>query len=144
MKRKEFLRTCGYGCLGVAALPLMLESCSTSRYVPGVVEGNRISVPLYTFDAAQKSGQSEFVVVENGRLQYPLLVVKENALQYRALVMKCTHRGTELQLFGDRLECPSHGSLFNTSGEAQNGPATESLQVLAVSIEGELLKIHLL
>lgn len=36
--------------------------------------------------------------------------------KYHALWTGCTHQGTELQVFGDRLQCPAHGSEFANTG----------------------------
>jgi nitrite reductase/ring-hydroxylating ferredoxin subunit len=62
---------------------------------------------------------------------------------YKALLMKCTHQGTELQVFGDRLQCPAHGSEFTNNGAVQNGPADRPLRTFTVSVENDSIKIRL-
>ncbi len=57
--------------------------------------------------------------------------------------MKCTHQGTELQVFGDKLQCPAHGSAFNYRGKVENGPANTSLRTFPVTIHNNELKISL-
>jgi Rieske Fe-S protein len=57
--------------------------------------------------------------------------------------MRCTHQGTELQVFGDRLQCPAHGSEFTNTGMVQNGPADDPLRTFPVRIEANTLKIDL-
>jgi Rieske Fe-S protein len=57
--------------------------------------------------------------------------------------MRCTHQGTELQVFGDKLQCPAHGSEFNNSGAVQNGPADIKLRTFPVTLDNHQLKISL-
>jgi Rieske Fe-S protein len=57
--------------------------------------------------------------------------------------MKCTHQGSELQVFGDALQCPSHGSEFDKHGGLLNGPADKPLRTFPVKIENDQLKISL-
>ena len=83
------------------------------------------------------------VVVQNDALQYPIAVFRFDSNEYRALLMKCTHQGTELQVFGDRLQCPAHGSEFTNTGNVQNGPADSALRSFPVIKEVKTLKIDL-
>jgi len=57
--------------------------------------------------------------------------------------MRCPHQGEELQVFGDRLECPAHGSEFNNKGIVQNGPADSNLRTFPVTIINNQLNISL-
>ena len=57
--------------------------------------------------------------------------------------MRCTHQGTELQVFGDKLQCPAHGSEFNNLGQVGNGPADTALRTFLVTITDRQLKISL-
>jgi Rieske Fe-S protein len=57
--------------------------------------------------------------------------------------MRCTHQGAELQVFGDKLQCPAHGSEFSSKGAVQNGPADNTLRTFPVTIEKNQLKISL-
>ena len=57
--------------------------------------------------------------------------------------MQCTHQGAELQVFGDKLQCPAHGSEFTNKGIVQSGPAETKLRSFPVIIEANQLKISL-
>jgi Rieske Fe-S protein len=57
--------------------------------------------------------------------------------------MRCTHQGTELQVYGDKLQCPAHGSEFGNKGELKNGPAATHLRSFPISIDNDQLKISL-
>ena len=57
--------------------------------------------------------------------------------------MQCTHQGAELQVYGDRLQCPAHGSEFNSKGLVTNGPAMSPLKSFLVEVQNQSLKIKL-
>ena len=80
---------------------------------------------------------------KNDRLSYPICIYRNNEKDYAALWMRCTHQGAELQVFGDKLQCPAHGSEFNNQGGLQSGPADIKLRSFPVSIENNQLKISL-
>ena len=85
----------------------------------------------------------KYIVVNNDILQYPICVYRFSEKEYSALWMRCTHQGTELQVFGDKLQCPAHGSEFNNMGAVQNGPADAMLRTFPITIEKNQLKISL-
>ncbi len=60
-----------------------------------------------------------------------------------ALLMRCTHQGTELQVFGDKLQCPAHGSKFANNGDVTNGPASSGLRTFPIVIDNQQLKVSL-
>jgi nitrite reductase/ring-hydroxylating ferredoxin subunit len=124
MNRKEFLHTCGLHCAGFAGLSFLLQGCGGTKY---------LTSPSYR----------RYVVVQNEKLEYPICVYRSATEQYEALLMQCTHQGTELQVFGERLQCPAHGSEFTPTGAVQNGPADQPLRKFRVMVEGESIKINL-
>jgi Rieske Fe-S protein len=145
MNRKEFVKSCGLGCLGVLVAPLLFQSCAGTKYIDAAIEGSDIVVPLNAFEIV-KDNQTEFrryLVVQNDKLEYPICVYRFSTDKYQALWMKCTHQGTELHVFGDKLQCPAHGSEFANTGAVQNGPAAEPLRTFAVVLSGNDLKISL-
>ena len=142
MERREFVKKCGMGCLGVLASNLLLQRCVGTRYISGNIEGYFLSINKDTFLNEDK-GYLKHVVVQNDTLQYPIVVFRLDSNNYKALLMRCTHQGTELQVFGDRLQCPAHGSEFTNTGNVQNGPADSALRGFPVIKEFETLKIDL-
>ncbi len=145
MKRKEFLKTCGIGCLGVMGGLSLLQSCAGTKYLTGEVSGSYLLVPLESFEEEKKGEKvfRKYVVVQNEKLEYPVCVYRFSATEFCAVLMRCTHQGTELQVFGDRLQCPAHGSEFSSTGAVQNGPADKNLRRFLVSEENGTLKIDL-
>jgi Rieske Fe-S protein len=145
MKRKEFIKTCSMGCLGIIGATTYLSGCSSLKYIDAPINGTHLEIPTSAF-VYEKSGVQkirDYIVLQNENLQYPVFLYRKNSKEYQALVMKCTHQGTELQAFGDRLQCPAHGSEFTVTGEVQNGPADEKLRNLPVTIQTENLLISL-
>lgn len=142
MERRKFVWKCGIRCLGILTSGLIEQSCVGTRYVFGSIEGSYLSIPEDIFLNEDKSYRN-YVIVQNEALQYPIAVFRFSINEYKALLMKCTHQGTELQVFGDRLQCPAHGSEFTNVGSVQNGPADTSLRSFPVSKKFKALKIDL-
>lgn len=145
MERIEFIKKCGWGCVGLVAGVSGLSSCAGTRYLSAAIEEHFMLVPLGAF-LINKENQIRYrpyVVAHNESLQYPIAVFRMSDMEYKALWMRCTHQGTELQVFGDRLQCPAHGSEFTHTGAVQNGPADSPLPTFSVLIEAKTLKINL-
>ena len=146
MNRKEFVKSCGASCVGLLIGPLLLEGCAGTKYVTAPIEGNDMVMPLSSFDIIKENEPiryRRYVVVQNDTLQFPICVYRLSEVSYSALWMKCTHQGTELHVFGNKLQCPAHGSEFTNTGAVQNGPAAEHLRTFAVAITDNVLKINL-
>jgi nitrite reductase/ring-hydroxylating ferredoxin subunit len=142
MKREEFLKTCGFACLGGSLLAVLLEGCSTSgKTVSGTIEQADLVVPVAAFQ--HKDGWRKYVVVQHEKLQYPVCVYRFSETEYTALLMRCPHQGAELQVFGSRLQCPAHGSEFDDKGVVKNGPADTNLRTFPVIEHNQQLYISL-
>src|SRR3954471_23077632 len=104
MDRKEFIKNCGFACVGGIGMAALLQSCATTKLLSGKINGDNLIVPISDFET--KNGSSiyfkKYVVVQNDMLQYPICVYRLNENEYSALWMRCTHQGTELQVFGDK------------------------------------------
>lgn len=145
MKRKEFLQSCGLGCLGLLGAVVPFVSCAGVKYLNGTLNGSYLEVPVGSFEIPKKGTVKfrNYIIVQHPALQYPICVYRVSTTEFTALLMKCTHQGTELQVFGDRLQCPAHGSEFSKTGVVKNGPAESDLRVLPVQIENNNLQINL-
>ena len=130
------------GCLGVLSSSMLLQGCAGTRYISGSIEGSFLSINEDAFLSEDK-GYLKHIVVQNDALQYPIVVFRFDSNKYKAMLMRCTHQGTELQVFGDRLQCPAHGSEFTNKGNVQNGPADTALRSFPVIKEFTTLKIDL-
>ena len=120
----------------------ILEGCSSSKIVAGTIDRDNLVVPVSVF-GQHKSSFKKYVVVQHPQLKYPVCVYRFGENEYTALLMCCTHQGAELQVFGDRLECPAHGSQFSNNGQVKNGPADTNLRAFPITIQNNQLLISL-
>lgn len=145
MERKDFIKTCGFACLGGIGISTILESCGTMQILTGEITGDDLIVPVKDFaiGAPHKKQFKKYIILNNDLLKFPICVYRFNENTYSALWMQCTHQGAELQVFGDKLQCPAHGSEFNNKGVMQNGPADTNLRTFPIVIEQDQIKISL-
>jgi nitrite reductase/ring-hydroxylating ferredoxin subunit len=142
MKREEFLKTCGFACLGSPLLGVLLEGCvSSGKTVGGTMEQSDLIIPVAAFQ--NKESFRKYVVVQHEKLKYPVCVYRFSETEYTALLMRCPHQGAELQVFGSRLQCPAHGSEFDNKGVVENGPADTNLRTFPVTEHNHQLYISL-
>ncbi len=141
MERKEFLKTCGFACLSGTLFASILEGCGSSKIIAADIDHSNMVVPVVVFQ--DKDSFKKHVVVQNQQLKYPICVYRFSETEYTALLMRCTHQGAELQVFGDRLECPAHGSQFSDKGQVKNGPADTNLRTFPVTVQNNQLLISL-
>lgn len=145
MDRKEFIKTCGGACFGAFAFGLLPIGCTPTKMLDAEVEDDFMVIQLSDF-INEKEGSDkpiQFLIARNAALSHPIYVHRNNDGEYAALLMRCTHQGTELQAFGDKLQCPAHGSVFDNKGTVANGPAGKNLRTFPVVIENDQLKISL-
>ena len=94
----------------------------------------------------RKSGTEylKALIVQNEQLQDPIAVFRSaDGATFTALLMRCTHQGNQLQLYGERFQCAAHGSEFDMMGHVKQGPAEDNLRQFPAVIEQEQLKISL-
>ena len=144
MDRRKFISTGCISCLSGGLLLSVMESCSASKIINASIIDADMIVPLKHF-AGGKEHKSfkNYLVVQNDKLKYPICIYRIDENTYHALLMRCTHQGAELQVFGDKLQCPAHGSEFNNNGTVAGGPAANALRSLPVTITTQELKISL-
>ena len=112
-------------------LPL-IGGCSTSYNVVQGFEHNGI-VTVNSTELIDASHVSYPVVIVHAKnFQYPIYLFNHEKGGYTAVLGECTHKGCELELQGNALACPCHGSEFDFSGNVQNGPASKRLTPLEV------------
>jgi len=145
MIRRKFIAMSCIRCMSGGLMLALLEGCNSTKIITADIIDSDMLVPLADFEIKKGSTRKfeKHIVVQNEKLQYPICVYRFDENNYEALLMKCTHQGTELQVFGDKLQCPAHGSEFNDHGKVQNGPANTSLRTFPIVITNNQLKISL-
>lgn len=142
MDRKNFIKASCIACTSFGLLNTVLQSCTTVKYATGNMSENGLLVDLKEFTNG-KDSYSPYVIVRHDDLQYPICVyhIKDDA--YSALLLCCTHQGAELQVAGEQLTCPAHGSEFNKQGKVMQGPASADLRSFPVTVVNKQLFIDL-
>lgn len=145
MKRKQFIKKiCLVGIAG--AIGVNLPGCSLLNFSKYSVEGDLKEDGLYvSLDAfMHKEKELGYIIVHHPELQFPICVYRFSENDFSALWMECTHQGAELQVFGNKLECPAHGSEFGQRGSVENGPADRDLRTFPTEKSNGFLKIKLI
>jgi Rieske Fe-S protein len=79
-----------------------------------------------------------------GGVQTPLAVTRVSETQVVAVSRICTHMSCTVNMparAGGTLDCPCHGSRFQTTGQVVNGPAARNLFQFPARIEGNQVVI---
>ena len=141
MNRKEFIKNCGYACLGVSVFAPLLQGCVSAKSITAIIEGENLFVPLSNFE---KDGKIlKYLVVNNSKLQYPIYVFRFSESNYTALYMQCSHQGNEITAYGEKLVCSAHGSEFDNKGNVTNGPASSPLRRCQTNLSNQNILISL-
>jgi hypothetical protein len=114
MHRRDFIKKSCTACLSVSAISLLASSCVSTRYTPGKIVKDGISLLKEDFIIRQKGGKaySSFIIVRNDALKFPICVyrtatmntqpsgcaVRIRVLNYRLQAMCCNVRHTEASL----------------------------------------------
>ena len=141
MDRKEFIQACGFACLSLAGVTSLLPGCVPAKSLQVNSETDKLRVPKNEFTSGNHKRRS--LIVRTSSLSYPIVLYKLSGQEYSALLLQCTHQGNELNVNGDLLTCPAHGSEFTNRGEVVQGPADQKLKGFAVSQDTENIFIHL-
>src|SRR5258708_2361440 len=130
--RREFLKQACVTCaavMGFGVAALELESCKTADNTSIGFSKNQVTVPL-----KQMEGKNS-LLLKSASLDYDIALVKKTETDYLAFEMICTHRHNPIVLSENGFHCPSHGSNFDSEGNAIKGPAKEPLKRFVVKVD---------
>lgn len=132
-------------CLGIIGVTAFLESCKTSKMVMAENVSNLITVDKSEFKQTKngKETMRKYITVKSKENDFPIIVYRFKENEYKALLLRCTHLGSELNVHGDLLSCPAHGSEFSNKGEIIQGPADKNLISYTTSTDTNKIYIHL-
>lgn len=136
MDRRDFIISTCTVCLSVTALSALVTSCTPTKFTTGKLNKDGVIINKDEFKVKQKgsTAYSNFIIVRNEELKYPICIYRLNENEYSALWMKCSHQGAELQASGDVLQCPAHGSEFDSKGKVTSGPASTNLRTFPITV----------
>ena len=141
MDRNDFIKTCGFACLGATSFVVLLQGCVSAKNITATIVGENLLVPKSNFEKDDKI--LKYLVVSNALLQYPIYVFQLSENNYTALYMQCTHQGNELTAYGEKLVCSAHGSEFDTKGNVTAGPASNPLRTFPTIVDNQNILISL-
>jgi Rieske Fe-S protein len=142
VNRKQFIITCGAGCLKLAGIAALLQSCTGLKQVAAIRTGNTVVLKDAEFlkDTDRPGKYRHALLLKPEGLAYPIVVFRYSETSYGAYLLQCPHQGAELSVHGDVISCPAHGSEFNNHGEVVQGPAEASLhQYRAMAADREVI-----
>jgi cytochrome b6-f complex iron-sulfur subunit len=137
--RREFLSQAT-----LAAAAALLASCTqggdsfapkSANPDPGPgTSGGSLTVTVASFPALATVGGIAAV----GTISFtPIAVVRTGASSYVALSRICTHAGCDISVVSGGFSCPCHGSQFDSTGAATQGPAVNALERFHVAVSGD-------
>lgn len=124
--RREFMKTCLWGTLGVAVVGMVAPTVSGCGS-PGVIDPSTLP---NEFDVSRLTGDNQaLVTTSTGPDGAPILIVRRSSSVYSALSMSCTHEGCTINApVSGVMTCPCHGAQFDLNGAVLRGPARASLK----------------
>jgi len=130
--RREFVASCAL--LGAA----FLAGCAAMVTHPVPVAAGRIRIPLSQFPELTRADGA--VKLQPDGMEDPIYVLATGAA-FVAVSPICTHRGCTVDVHGERLVCPCHGSTYDREGKVLKGPAQRPLARYPVERLGDVLSI---
>lgn len=138
--RREFLRRSA-GAVGVVGAASMCSGCAwfnrNDVQVEAAENASSVRVDFAKHPALKAVNGFVRLKAKDGDLR--LIAVRTAEGKVVALDMVCTHWSCDVDWSekGQELECPCHGSRFDTAGKVLEGPADEPLAVYPVTEDAE-------
>lgn len=145
MTRQEFVKLCGTTCLAAAGMAFLGPEVLAAQPIRLQEDGNKLAIEKSKF---QKKKRDEvifrkYIKITPEGSDYPIVIYRFDEDDYAALLLQCTHRGTELNVNGDSLSCPAHDSEFSSRGAVLQGPADEPLRTFTVTSDEQFIYVNL-
>ena len=135
--RREFVAACSACCAS-----LLLSGCASLVTHPVPMSAGRARVSIAAFpELARPDGA---IRILPAGMTEPIYVLARGSGDFGALSPICTHRGCTVDVSGDRLVCPCHGSTYDREGRVLKGPAQRALTRYPVSRSGDELVIEVM
>jgi Rieske Fe-S protein len=121
LRRREFLGLCA-----TVAAGSLLGACASVlvRQVP--VANGRVELSLSQYPELSQAGTA-LQILPDGQ-SHPLIVVVDEAGKHNVISSECTHKGCTVEVQGERIVCPCHGSTYDRKGDVLKGPAQRALR----------------
>lgn len=139
MKRRKFIKSCCYTTISITLAGSFLQSCGSIYYASVSRNANKLVIAKSEFWQLKKDKKvyRSFVLIKTEDSEFPICVYKIKEDTYVASLLKCTHRGCELNVGGGIYSCPCHGSEFSVQGDVLEGPAEDKLKTFKTETDNE-------
>ena len=130
MDRREFVCACTLGAVAVA-----LGGCASlvTRAVTPV--DGRLELALAQFpELTEREGSLRVMPVGH---REPVYILAHDDGSFSAVSPICTHLGCTVDIQGEHLVCPCHGSTYDRRGTVLQGPAQQSLARYGTSVSAD-------
>lgn len=134
LDRRGFVASCAM--LSAA----FLAGCASMVTHPVPVAAGRIQLSLGQYPELAKPDGA--VKLQPAGREDPIYVLAKDG-EFVAVSPICTHRGCTVDVQGERLVCPCHGSTYDREGTVLKGPAQRALTRFRVSRAADTLTIEL-
>lgn len=103
-------------------------------------EGDEVRLAVADYPELQKAGGVVPVRANGGGK--PILVMRGEGDEVRAILLKCTHLGCTVgwNAAERTLDCPCHGSKFEEDGDVIKGPAKAALTKYPARFDGTTIR----
>tara|TARA_R110000787_G_scaffold34540_1_gene89354 strand:- start:180 stop:620 length:441 start_codon:yes stop_codon:yes gene_type:complete len=144
MERRKFIKTCCYSAIGIPIAATLMQSCGGIYYATTNRINGRLAISKSEFIQIKKDKKinRKFVLVRTEALDFPICIYNTGENIYSASLLKCTHRGCELNVGGGIYTCPCHGSEFSITGKVLEGPADKNLMTFKTETDYENIYIY--
>ena len=139
--RREFVIKSARWLAGGTVLSFVLGGCGDGDTNPAASdEPITINLADAAYAALDRVGGSAKVPRRGGK---PIVLVRRDGDTFVAFSSRCTHTGCEVDLPDDNgiVECPCHGSRFDSDGRRLSGPARADLPAVEIDIAGQVLTL---
>ena len=141
MERKEFFKKFAVGGSILLTAPVILSSCAEDE-IPEDLNNDNPNPNEITIDLTS-ADYSNLGTVGGYAYKDDIIIFRTGESTYMALSKLCTHSQCTVTYShaNGNVPCPCHGSVFTTSGQVTNGPASTNLKKYTVVLDGNTLKL---
>ncbi|GJM35497.1 MAG: hypothetical protein DHS20C18_44980 [Saprospiraceae bacterium] len=145
MERRIFIKKCCQVGIGLPLAASLLQSCGALYYATTTQDAGKTIVAKSEFWEVRKNKKVRrpFVLITVEGLAFPICIYETQEDNYVASLLKCTHRGCELNVGGGIYSCPCHGSEFSASGGLLQGPAERDLKTFKTETDHENIYLYI-
>lgn len=125
MERKKFIHLLGLGA-GAVVVHGCLGGCAKNDASPSPQPGPNGKVDFTLLNIESNQG----ITSKGWTIENSIIIAKSGSSSYLAVSAACTHEGTLLEYKGatETFSCIAHGSIFNSDGTVNKGPAQSNLK----------------